>query len=88
MVLIKMTDVPVNDDQRRWREEAIERAWQLQNLSDHELIATAPGPKDDRYPMEMTRRLKDSIGELTIGLKHSSHPRTCWQGGLCTSPPC
>jgi len=59
----------MNDDQRRWREEAIERARQLQELADHELIATAPGPKDDRYPMEMTRRLKASIGELTTELK-------------------
>jgi len=59
----------MNDEQRRWREEQIERARQLQKLTDHELIATAPGPKDDRYPMEMTRRLKDSIGELTAELK-------------------
>jgi hypothetical protein len=59
----------MNDDQRRWSEEQIERARQLQKLADHELIATAPGPKDDRYPMEMTRRLKDSVGELTAELK-------------------
>jgi hypothetical protein len=50
-------------------EEQIERALALQKLTDHELIATAPGPKDDRYPMEMTRRLKDAIGELTTELK-------------------
>ena len=64
-----MTDVPVSDEQRRWREEQIERALALQKLTDYELIGTAPGPKDDRYPMEMTRRLKGAIGELTDELK-------------------
>ncbi|MDQ2816187.1 MAG: hypothetical protein M3Z75_31175 [Actinomycetota bacterium] len=59
----------MSEEQRRGHDEQIERALALQKVPDHELIATAPGPKDDRYPMEMTRRLKDAIGELTAELK-------------------
>jgi hypothetical protein len=59
----------MNDDQRRWREETIERSRQLQTLTDHELIAAAPGPKDDRYPMPNSAICGQTLtDESTCGL--------------------
>jgi hypothetical protein len=63
-----MTD-GLNEEQLRDRNHRIDAALQLQQIPDHELIGTAPGPQDDRYPMEMVRRLKAAIGDMTARLE-------------------
>ena len=59
----------LNKEQLRDRNNRIEAARQLQQIADHEPIGTAPGPQDDRYPMEMMRRLKAAIGDMTAKLE-------------------
>ena len=55
----------MNADQRADYERQLERTRQLAQMSDEVLIATAPGPADMRSPMEMDRRLKVAIMDLT-----------------------
>jgi hypothetical protein len=59
----------LNEEQLRDRNNRIEAARQLQQIADHELIGTAPGSQDDRYPMETMRRLKAAIGDMTTRLE-------------------
>jgi hypothetical protein len=55
----------LNAEQLADREQALDRAGHLQNLTDDEVIAFQPGPSDDRHLMEMIRRLNVSITSLT-----------------------
>lgn len=65
-----MTDNPyspdgLNAEQLAERRRAIERAGHLGDLPDQEVIAFQPGPSDDRHLMEMIRRLKVAVENLT-----------------------
>jgi hypothetical protein len=55
--------------QREWRSavqaQRLDGINKLAQFSDAELIATAPGLADESHQMEMARRLKAAIGELT-----------------------
>lgn len=49
----------------RVRAQHVDSVNQLAKLGDAELIATAPGLANETHQMEMSRRLKVAIGELT-----------------------
>jgi hypothetical protein len=64
-----MNEDELNEEQRQERARLIEHARRLQDVPDDELIGTAPGPNDDRYGMEMARRLKVAITDNTAEVR-------------------
>lgn len=61
-----VTDSPEDAERLRARQERTEAARRLQQIPDEELIDNAPGPQDDRYPMEMMRRLTTELKAFKI----------------------
>jgi hypothetical protein len=52
-------------DRKAWQEMHKGIIQDRQQVSDADLIATAPGIPGPQHEMEMQRRLKEAIGELT-----------------------
>lgn len=53
---------------RQWQTRQVGHAQQLSQLRDEELIGRAPGFPGPHYEMEMSRRLKTAIENLTTEL--------------------
>jgi hypothetical protein len=82
-VQAKLQDRQRKDQQYRQaaRAQHVETVSKRAHLTDAELIAQAPGFPGPGYGMEMNRRLKAAITDLTCELLPSASPRTGPPGG-------